>query len=160
MALGNYNVYIRYIYFVDLNDDNELDCGDHIYQVENSAPQVFELTNDPWIFKRLPAEIPRTEVLKLWGANFGPQQGDGEMRIGLWTEARQNGFTKDPGGTPYPLVLDLGDPLDGYLKWTGTVIKVKMRVPWTYNNKTRWIWVETSGKKSNAKPVKILPYAQ
>ena len=145
LALGTYSAYIKAIYFGDEDGSGGLSCGDTIFQVAKSNPVYFELTNDPIIYKLNPKEIELDKRLKIYGLNFGPTQEFGdEVRIG----------SKKQAASPE---LDLGRAVECVRMWSTTLIKVKMcEFPKRWEGKTKYVWVEKNGKKSNYKWLKIL----
>jgi len=146
MALGTYSVYVKAIYFGDDDVSGDLTCGDIIFQVEKSDPVYFELTNKPAIYKLDPWKIERDKRLKIYGLNFGPYQEDGEVRIGTLNQYNDNPSTK-------------GKVLSVVRSWSNTLIKVKVKVPLTWEGKKKWVWVVKNGEASllsYPRPLKIL----
>jgi hypothetical protein len=143
LAVGPFSLYAIAIYFGDDDASGGLSCGDTIFQVATSDPQYFELTAKPYVNKLYPTKIERGNVLRILGLNFGPQQMDGEVRIGLKAHAQDPALGKGK--------------LQGKIKsWSNTRIKVKVKVKQAWEGKTRYVWVEKAGTKSNYKPLDIL----
>jgi hypothetical protein len=143
LTSGTWSVYATAIYFGDEDGSGDLSCGDIIFQVISSDPVYFELTYSPTIYALFPGEIERGSLLKIQGLGFGPTQGDGEVRIGVLDNAQ------DPA-------LSKGNLLDKISKWSNTLIKVKVSVPTTWAGKTKYVWVEKGGVKSNYEQLQIL----
>jgi hypothetical protein len=143
LAVGPLSLYAIAIYYGDDDASGDLSCGDTIFQVVTSDPQYFELTAEPQVNKLYPTKIERGNVLKILGLNFGPQQMDGEVRVGLKTDAQ------DP-------TLGKGKLLDTIRSWSNTRIKVNVKLPPKWEGKTRYVWVEKAGTKSNYKALEIL----
>jgi hypothetical protein len=149
MALGDYSVYVKAVYFGDDDTSGGLSCGDTIYQVETSDPVTFTLTNDPYIYKLNPKQIvddnqPPLELVKVYGGNFGTAQNAGDsVRIG--TKAQANSAT-----------LGLGKEMSKIKIWSNLLIKARFNAPNTWQGKTKYVWVEKAGMKSNAKKLAIL----
>jgi hypothetical protein len=140
--LGSYEVYFVTVYYEE-NGTAGFDAGDTIYQVTISDPSPMELTPDPVVFRLNADEIANRTRLKVRGQNFGDLQGAGEIRIG----------TKAAAENP---ALAQGKLLDKNVIWSNTVLKVKLKVPTKWQGKTKYVWVEKDGKKSNFKRVNIL----
>jgi hypothetical protein len=150
LSIGTFSVYIKAIYFGDEDASGDLSCGDTIFQVETGDPKYFELTNVPYIYKLNPKNIlDKTEgniapLLKIYGGNYGPTQQVGDCaRIG--TKAQADNVS-----------LGLGKEMTNIKGWSNTLIKVRFNAPNAWQDKTRFVWVEKNGKKSNYKPLKIL----
>jgi hypothetical protein len=148
LAIGVYSVYVKAIYFGDDDGDGKLSCGDTIFQVETSDPVQFELANAPVINNLNPNQIVDQNVapfplLRIYGGRFGPSKAtDDSVRIGSKEDAIS--------GT-----LSLGKELTEVL-WSDTLIKVRFKAPDIWRGKTKCVWVEKGGKKSNYKPLFIL----
>lgn len=166
-ALGNFSVYVKAIYFGDddgtgsdgIDNDGDglideadegLTCGDTIYQVEVSDYKIFELTNAPYINKLNPKSIvddntPPLSLLKVYGGNFGTVKGTGDsVRVGTKRQADS-------------ATLGLGTEWANIKLWSDALIKVRAKpVPDAWRGKTKYVWVEKAGQKSNSKPLKIL----
>ena len=141
LSIGTFSVYVKSIYFGDDDASGGLSCGDTIFEVEKSDPGQFELTNTPYIFKLNPRQIVDQNaapysVLKIYGGNFGVYQGDSSVRIG----------SKADFLNP---ILGLGRELSRVVLWSETLIKVKVTVPDTWRGKTKYVWVEKAGEKSD-----------
>jgi len=143
LALGTWSVYVTGIYFGDDDGSQDLSSGDMVFQLVTSDPVYFELTNDPIVYRLNPEKIERDNLLKIVGHNFGPTQTDGEVRIGSQNQA------EDPD-------LGLGEPQESIKLWSNTKIKVYVDVPQSWEGKTKYLWLEKSGVKSNYKKLKIL----
>jgi hypothetical protein len=143
---GPYQLYFVSLYYNDSDSNGDYTAGDTIQQVTISDPVPFELTPDPVVFRLNAREIPNRTRLKVRGQNFGDLQGAGEIRIG----------TKSAAQEP---TLGRGKLLDKNVIWSNTVLKVKLKVPTKWQGKTKYVWVEKDGKKSNYKRIKILPVA-
>jgi hypothetical protein len=148
LSIGTFNVYVKAIYFGDDDASGDLSCGDTIFEVEKSDAVQYELTNAPIINKLNPKRVVDPvaapwPLLRIYGGNFGPTQGDGEVRIG--TEAQAVSDT-----------LGLGRELTRIVLWSDTLIKVRVQVPDTWRGTTKYVWVEKGGLKSVYKPLAIL----
>ena len=143
LDLDLWSVYATAIYFGDDDSSGGLSCGDTIFQVVVSDPVYFELTNTPIIYRLNPTEIELGNQLKIIGLNFGPAQTDGEVHIGTLSAA------EDPA-------LGQGRLLNRIKAWSNTRIKVKVKGPVRWEGKTRYVWVEKDGMKSNYKELQIL----
>lgn len=141
-ALGTLAVYAIAVYFGDEDSSGGLSCGDTIFQVVSSDPVSFELTDEPAINKLNPTKIEPHNVLRILGVNFGPSQGDGEVRIGTLEKAQD-------------AALGEGRLLDKIRKWSNTLISVKVSVPTKWEGKTKYVWVEKGGMKSNYEQLQI-----
>jgi len=149
-AIGTYSIYVKAIYYGDEDGSGGLSCGDIIYQVEMSDPRYFELTNEPYIFKLNPKQvvddnIPPLSLLKVYGGNYGPTKEVGDaVRIG--SKAQANSLT-----------LGLGTELATIKIWSDALIKTRLKPnPDSWRGKTKYVWVEKDGMKSNSKPLHIL----
>jgi hypothetical protein len=142
LTLGTFNVYVKSIYFGDDDASGGLSCGDTIFEVEKSDAGQFTLTNTPFIFKLNPRQVVDQNaapysVLKIYGGNFGPSQLAGDsVRIG----------TKADFLNP---ILGLGRELTKVVLWSDTLIKVRVTVPNAWRGKTRYVWIERAGEKSD-----------
>jgi len=143
MAVGSGSIYAISVYFGDEDLSGDLSCGDTIFQVVTSNPHYFELTAGPQIYSLNPRELERKQRLKIIGVNFGPTQMNGEVRIG----------SKKKAEAPE---LGQGKLLDCVTAWSNTKIKVKFKVPKKWIGKTKYVWVEKAGVKSNYREVEIL----
>jgi hypothetical protein len=149
MALGDYSVYVKAIYFGDDDASSGLSCGDTIYQVETSDPVHFTLTNDPYIYKLNPKQIvddniKPLELVKIYGGNFGTAQNAGDT-VRMGTKAQANNAS-----------LGLGKELKNVKAWSNALVKVRLNAADSLRGKTRYVWVEKAGKKSNSKKLAIL----
>jgi hypothetical protein len=142
MGLGTYSVYVRFVYFGDEDRSGDLSCGDIIFHVASSSPVYFELNNGPYVSEASPADIFEGEILTLEGKNFGDDLLTASVHIGLKKSA------KDP-------VLDKGKTLNLVTFWHDSQIQVELRVPSKWDGKTRYVWVEKDGMKSNFQPVAV-----
>jgi hypothetical protein len=148
-ALGIFNVYVKAIYFGDDDGNGKLSCGDTIFQVETSDPVQFELTNAPIINKLNPKQIVDANtapypLLRIYGGHFGPSKQTGDsVRIGT----KENAISA---------TLGIGKELTDVVLWSDSLIKVRVKVPDRWRGKTRYVWVEKGGKKSNYKTLFIL----
>ena len=150
LSIGTFSVYVKAIYFGDEDNSGNLSCGDTIFQVETSHPRYYELTNGPYIYKLNPKQVvddnvPPESLLKVYGWNFGPTKEAGDaVRVG--TKANAQSAT-----------LGLGTELANINFWSGTLIKTRVKpCPDTWRGKTKYVWVEKGGKKSNYKSLAIL----
>jgi hypothetical protein len=150
LAIGTYSIYVKAVYFGDDDENGRLSCGDTIYQVETSDPVSFELTNDPYIHKLNPKQIVDADppavlsLLKIFGGNYGVAKEAGDsVRMGTKVDADD-------------VTLGLGKEMTKIQNWSNTLIKVRVNTPNTWRGKTKYVWVEKDGKKSNSKPLKIL----
>jgi hypothetical protein len=156
LGLGDYAVFIRYVFYWDIDNDADLSVGDTIHQVVSADEQIYELTNTPLLFKTNPTTTidwgPGCRTLvKLYGIAFGPAQDGGAVYMG--SEAQ---YASDTGRLQSQI-----------RSWTNTRIKFKMNTPgagslyttcgddttgtWTSNwtDKKRGVWVvNDDGAKS------------
>jgi len=150
LFLGNYEIWAVATYFEDTNDDDAFGPGDIITQVVTSDPEVFDLTDIPYINALNPKgsiEPGADARLKLYGANFGPVQGSGEVRIGRL--AHYNAF---------PTLKGKVMTVKG---WSSTRIKIKVgaaKFPAAWKDTFKYVWVIKNGQISNAKRIKLLAW--
>jgi hypothetical protein len=161
LGLGVYQVYVKAIYYGDEDGDNNLSCGDVIFQVEKSDPVQFELVQAPFINKVKPNPSERfffedcgggcvmkhKNKVKIIGANFGPQQQPGdEVRLGkMWQYDDYCTGVNPDAGKPQKVCM-----------WSATKIKVKLKAKPEWEGKTLYMWVSKGGQCSNPVPVTIL----
>jgi len=155
LTVGNYAVFIKYIFYSDEDDSGTYNSGDFIYQVETSNPVYFDLTNEPWVTGVNPKQFIKGDRVKIIGLNFGPQQTTGQVFIG--SKAQYNAA----GGCYFGSCFD-GSPTGGKLQdnvkfWSSTKIKIKAKVNASWAGKTRYVWVTKNSSISNAKKINILP---
>jgi hypothetical protein len=143
LPLGTYEFVIRRVYFGDEDQNGTLSVGDTIFQVEKSDPVYFALTDEPYIRKLRDRSIERGRKLRIVGFNFGPTQDGSEVRIG----------TKNKYENPS---LGQGRLLRRIRLWTDTKVVLRLTVPKKWEGRTRYIWLEKGGTKSNAKRLRIL----
>jgi hypothetical protein len=141
MDIGTYSVHVRAIYFGDEDRTGDLSCGDTIFHVATSDAISFEL--EPYIYEAVPKEIERGNVLKISGKGFGTEQAGGGVRIGSKTMANAAD-------------LNEGWVLTRIETWSNTRIEVWLEVPPTWENRTKYVWIEKDGKKSNFQWITIL----
>jgi hypothetical protein len=144
LNLGTYAVYIKYIYYKDDDASGDYSNNDTVYQVESSNLILYELTNDPSVFKTNPKSgVVKKDIVKIIGANFGPTQTTGQVYTGTMGQHDDASLTK-------------GKLQDNVRMWSDTMIKIKIKVPASYTpNKTRYLWVVKGGVKSNAVKIKF-----
>lgn len=84
-------------------------------------------------------------LLKIFGGNFGLTQEAGDsVRIGKKLDALRP-------------ALGLGKEQIKVVLWSDTLIKVRAdQIPNIWRGKTRYVWIEKGGMKSNIKPLAIL----
>ena len=58
--LGTYSVYLKYIFYEDVDVSGGYTDGDTMFQVETSNPVTFELTNQPFIRAKNPNPASNT----------------------------------------------------------------------------------------------------
>lgn len=140
LPTGNYEVRNKVIYFGDEDGSGNLSSGDIIFDVVNSPPEIFTLTDWPIIYRLSPAECAPGNMIKIIGYNFGTIQGDSIVHIG-------------------DKVFDSSKPR--IKLWSNTIIKI--RVPnysceWFHMDdyKTPRVWVTVNGIDSNKKRIKVL----
>lgn len=143
MAPDIWTINVRSIYYSDDDVSGNYTQGDSISRVESLRPMLFVLTDAPYILKLGAKSLASGGRLKITGVNFGSTQEDGEVRVGSRADAES-------------LVLRLGKSLDVVKGWSDSKIAVKLKVPAKWQGKTRFVWVEKNGKKSNAKRLEIL----
>jgi hypothetical protein len=143
LAPGTYAVYVRYISYSDDDGTASFTAGDTILQVDTDLPFSFELTDEPQIFKVKPKQCINGSRLRLRGINFGDAQANAEVRIGKKADAL------DPA-------LGKGKLLDRVKHWTDTKVVVKLKVKPGWQDKSRFVWIEKDGQKTNYKKVEIL----
>jgi hypothetical protein len=123
--------------FYDLDVSTTYDpVNDTIFEVMNSSPAQFELTNDPYVAQVSPQRPATNEIVTLTGLNFGPTQGDGEMRIGMSAAANNP-------------ALGQGIKVPEPYYWSSTMLKCRIPFPGSWECITPYIWVEKDGDKSN-----------
>jgi hypothetical protein len=146
MGLGTYSVYLKYIFYEDVDSSGAYNDGDTQFQVETSNPVTFELTNEPYIRALNPVEgsqALRTRV-RVLGGNFGPTQTGGEVRVGTRAQYNSDPFNKGKLQTRIKL-------------WSSTKIAFRLKVPATWAGKRRYVWVIKDGQVSNKRPLDIRP---
>jgi hypothetical protein len=141
MDIGSYSVHVRAIYFGDEDRSGELSCGDTIFHVATSDPISFHL--EPYINEVAPKEIIRGDVLTIIGKNFGADQMSGEVHIGSRTKAKAAD-------------LGQGKVLNKIQAWSDTQIEVELDIPPEWEDKSRYVWIEKNGTKSNFRQTTIL----
>jgi len=141
MGPGTYAIFVRYVFFKDVVDNDTYDADDTITQVVTSDPVYYELTNVPLIIKATPRKVNRFRLMKIIGNNFGVLQDAGDkVMIG--------------GGAHYN--NDIGLEQDRIRKWSNTQIVFRVRVYSAWQDKIRFVWVVKEEVKSNAYKIKIL----
>ncbi len=143
LAPGTYSVYLRYISYSDDDGTASFTAGDTILQVDTDLPFSFELTDAAYIAKVKPQQCVNGSRLRLKGINFGEAQAGAEVRIGKKADAL------DPA-------LGKGKLLNRVKHWTDTMVVVKLKVKPGWQDKTRFVWMEKDGQKTNYKKVEIL----
>jgi hypothetical protein len=141
MDIGTYSVYLKAIYFGDEDRSGGLSCGDTIFHVATSDALSFQL--EPYIDQVTPKEIVRGDVLTIVGTNFGTDQMNGLVYIGSKAQAKA-------------AELDQGKVLNNIEAWGDTEIRVQLDLPPKWENKTKRVWIEKDGVKSNARWINIL----
>ncbi len=141
MDTGTYSVYLKAIYFGDEDRSGGLSCGDTIFHVATSDALSFTL--EPYIDEVAPQEIVRGDVLTIHGKNFGTDQMSGVVYIGSRTIAKA-------------AELDQGKVLNQIDAWGDTEIRVKLSLPPKWENKSKYVWIEKDGLKSNFRKITIL----
>jgi hypothetical protein len=172
LALGTYNIYVKAVYYKDMDENNALSCGDYIYQIEKSDPVTWELTDDPYLYKAVPRNIDCSykdetggtgihwNILRLYGGNFGTERGKQFYGGG------PNDFWYEEGvrvGHPAWYYGASADPLTkGYeipfVMWSMDFIKVGFVVPLAWETyfppsstpKTTAVWVVTDMQRDGA----------
>jgi len=148
LALGTWNVFIKYIFYGDSDSSGAYSGSDDImYQVESSNPLIFELTDDPYVTALNPTTIVKGSKLRIIGVNFGPTQQPGdEVRIG-----KKSQYETDP--------LNKGSVLSNVRNWSNTkvVVKFKQGVKNAWIPSTKYVWVVKDGQVSNRSAIKIIP---
>jgi hypothetical protein len=153
IAVGPMNVYAVATYFKDVDGDNvgfpdtaaERD-DDIIYQIVQSDPELFELTNLPYVNAVRPRQQEFREVIRLYGQNFGPAQMPGD--------------SVELGNLPWRYATDSGISLQ-VLSWSSTMIRARLRpcyAAWIGNVNLIWVVKNNGGSpiKSNFKYVRVL----
>jgi hypothetical protein len=179
--VGPWAVYIKYVFYEDVNGSGGYDAGDEwpaghpnnptgkdddgatpipaIFQVETSNPVIYDLTNRPGINRANPKKFARGDRVKLIGINFGPVQGDGKVFMG-----KKNQYI----GTSLTAVAKFGNIYDGQptggkeqltiKNWSNTKVVIKAKPLNTWKNTARYIWIQKNGSVSNATKVKLLTW--
>jgi hypothetical protein len=143
LALGEFQIYVKAVYFGDDDRDGKLSCGDTIFEVEKSDPIPFELTNEPSLYKVAPKKQEPMQVTWLYGVNFGVMSPGDVVRVGKESHYNTN-------------CLTLGST-QKVKQWSNTQIKVKLNnIPTGWLGQWRVVWVVSNGQCSNALPLKIL----
>ena len=144
LELGAWNVFIRYIFYTDVDNSDSYTDGDFIHQIESSNPLVYVLTDDLNITKLNPKAAPADTVIKIIGINFGATQDGGEVRLGTKPQYNNGALTK-------------GKVQKRIRLWSNTKIKFKLKVPaaWYPILKKRYVWVVKAGEVSDKKYVDI-----
>ncbi len=160
LALGTYSVYVRSIYYEDMDTSGGYTNGDVIHQITTSDPEYFTLEDTLAVYAVYPNQIERSHyceimgdaqgnednvcdpgepcyvqnsIVKIYGWGFGPSQGNGKVYIGT--------------GPMY--LSDTGLELTRVV-WTSLLIKAAVDVPPGAKGMQLYIWVEKDGVKTNA----------
>jgi len=136
-------VRIRYVYYSDDDSSGDFTEGDHVSGVDFSTPKTFELSGYPEINAVHPGAVYRRDYVDIIGYSLGCSQGNGEVRISSKKKA------KNPQ-------LGLGRHLNKVRLWSNTLVDVRVTVPTRWQGKTKYIWVERCGMKSNYKALEIV----
>jgi hypothetical protein len=151
MALGTYSVYVRTIYYVDVDASTTYTNGDIINQVTVSDPEYFVMDDGVAVYLVLPNQIershyceimgdatgnedticdggepcfPQNSIAKIYGWGFGSSQGNGHVYIGT--------------GPMY--VGNTGLELTR-LAWSDLLIKAAIDVPLGAKGLQLYLWV-------------------
>ncbi len=143
LNLGTYSVYLKYIFYEDVDVSGGYTDGDTMFQVETSNPVTFELTNEPLIRANNPKQASATTRVRVLGLNFGPTQTTGEVRVGTRAQYNSDPFNK-------------GKLQNRIKMWSSTKIAFRLKVPATWSGKRRFVWVIKDGVVSNRRPLDIL----
>jgi len=141
-GLEPWSVHVKSISYRDDDSSGNFTVGDSILQSAVSTPLLFELTNEPYISRIKPTQCADDSRLRLVGINFGDIQTNGEVRIGKKSEA------VDP-------TLGLGKRLATVKHWADSKVVVRLKVKDGWRGKSKFIWLEKDGMKSNYKKVEI-----
>ncbi|MBW2173318.1 MAG: thrombospondin type 3 repeat-containing protein [Deltaproteobacteria bacterium] len=141
MDIGTYSVHVRAIHFGDEDRSGDLSCGDTIFHVATSDAISFELA--PYINEVTPKEIERGNLLTIIGKGFGLQQGGGAVHIGSKKMAKAPALNK-------------GWVLTGINAWSDTQVQVWLDLPPNWENRTKYVWIEKDGMKTNFQWITIL----
>lgn len=150
LTLGPYEVYAVATYFEDVNMNSAFDSGDIITQIVTSDPEIYELTNVPYINSLNPkgSILPgSTARLILYGMGFGPTQTSGEVRIGRLAHYNTAPTTKGK--------------VMAVKGWSNTRIKIKVgagKFPDAWKDTFKYVWVVKDGVESNPKRIKLLAW--
>jgi hypothetical protein len=149
IALGPWQVYVRWVSFYDGNNSGVYDAGDTILGTQTSDGLMFTLTNDPYVRTVNPSVVEPLGTVKIKGGNFGAAQGSSYVKVG--------DYIYGPGHTKIK-------------NWTATIIKLKVKAvncnkfdPTTagvfYLDKQVSVYVEVTPSvfsQSNKFPIKII----
>jgi hypothetical protein len=159
LALGSYSVQVCLIIYADTNADSGFSGDeDTIYQVVKSKSDVvYNISADPVILKLVPAQIQRSymdpgppphvvwKILRIYGSNFGPIQGNGQVRVGTAGMYLANPFA---GGLE----------LDRIALWSNTLIRSAVVLPPIADGMTVYVWVTKDGMVADPpRPLYIIP---
>jgi len=157
---GDYEVRVETVYFIDSSpcfitalgplsyDTFDLTPDDEIICVQKSDFKLLNLNLSNSLVAVVvssvnPTKFKHGQVLTISGLGFGSDQGDGVVRIGTLKRAN------DPE-------LGVGRLARNVTGWTSGLITLKARIPKRLRGRTRHIWVEKNGKKSNAVKIRLL----
>ena len=159
LALGPYSVQVCLIIYADTNADSGFSGDeDTICQVVKSKSDVvYNISADPVILKLVPSQIQRSymdpgppqhvvwKILRIYGSNFGPTQGNGQVRVGTAGMYLANPFT---GGLE----------LDRIALWSNTLIRAAVVLPPIADGMTVYVWVTKDGMVADPpRPLYIIP---
>jgi hypothetical protein len=160
MNLGTYSVYVRTIYYVDVDSSTTYTNGDIINQITVSDPEYFTMDNGLALYLVLPNQIershyceimgdatgdedticelgepcyPQNSIAKIYGWGFGATQGNGRVFIG--TGAGWNGMKN----VPYAVTTNKVELTR--LVWSDLLIKAAIDVPPGAKNNQLYIWI-------------------
>jgi hypothetical protein len=139
MPLGDYSIYIKAVYYQDIDNSGTYSQGDNINSVASSDSQVFSTVEEPALYLITPEETEVshycpdghlvTKVINIYGWGFGEDQGNSKVYIGtgaMWA---------NDGG--YELKRTL---------WSDLLIKAAVDVPAPEGNpilgNEYYIWVD------------------
>jgi hypothetical protein len=137
---GYYEVKNKVIYFGDEDGSGNFSTDDTIFNIYESEPLTFTLTDSPIIYRLRPTECEPANIIKIVGYNFGDIQGNSIIHIGDKVFNSSSSRIK---------------------LWSNTTIKI--RIPkygcnWFHwrDYKTPKVWVTVNGINSNKKRIKVL----
>jgi hypothetical protein len=140
---GDYSIYVKTLYYEDLDASSGYSHQDLIHQITTSDPgHYFNVVAIPAVYAVFPSQIERSHycpgpelvnsIVQIYGWGFGADQGDGQIFIGA--------------GYMYP---NNGVELTR-THWTSLKLKAAVDVGPGAKGKQTYIWVKKNGQVTDA----------